>query len=67
MCLQKILIQNTITYLHLDICKISKYLAIAEHSMCQPGLPGPHDESQEGSPGFDAFHRAKSKLLLLNI
>lgn len=43
-----------------------KYLAIAEHSMCHPGLPGPHDESHDGSPGFVAFHRAKSKLLLLN-
>jgi len=35
--------------------------------MCHPGLPGPHDESHEGSPGFVAFHRAKSKLLLLNV
>lgn len=42
------------------------YLAMAEHSMCQPGLPGPHNESQDGSPGFAAFHRAKSKLLFLN-
>ena len=28
--------------------------------MCQPGLPGPQGESQAGSPGFAAFHRAKS-------
>ena len=25
-----------------------------------PGLPFPHGLSQLGSPGFDAFHRAKS-------
>jgi hypothetical protein len=35
-------------------------LAMAEHSMCQPGLPGPHGDAQEGSPGFAAFHSAKS-------
>lgn len=35
-------------------------LAIAEHSICQPGLPSPHGESQNGSPGFDFFHNAKS-------
>ena len=34
--------------------------AIAEHSICHPGLPLPHGESQLGSPGFDAFQRAKS-------
>ena len=34
--------------------------AIAEHSICQPGRPFPHGESQLGSPGFDAFQRAKS-------
>jgi hypothetical protein len=28
--------------------------------MCQPGLPGPHRESHAGSPGFAAFHSAKS-------
>jgi hypothetical protein len=35
-------------------------LAIAEHSMCQPGRPFPHGDSQEGSPTFEAFHKAKS-------
>lgn len=34
--------------------------------MCHPGLPGPHNESHEGSPGLAAFHKAKSRLLLLN-
>ncbi len=33
---------------------------IAEHSICQPGLPSPHGLSHEGSPGFAIFHRAKS-------
>lgn len=42
------------------------HLAIAEHSICHPGLPGPHAESHESSPGFAAFHKAKSKLLFLN-
>lgn len=35
-------------------------LAITEHSICQPGRPGPHGDGHEGSPDFDAFHRAKS-------
>jgi len=30
--------------------------------MCHPGRPGPHGEGQEGSPGFEAFHSAKSEL-----
>ena len=35
--------------------------AIAEHSMCQPGRPGPQGESQEvSSSGLWAFQRAKS-------
>lgn len=34
--------------------------AMAEHSMCQPGRPGPHGLGQLGSPGCDAFQRAKS-------
>src|SRR4051794_38537273 len=34
--------------------------AIAEHSICQPGRPGPHGEDQNGSPGFAAFHMVKS-------
>ena len=33
---------------------------ITEHSMCQPGLPFPHGESQLGSSGFADFQRAKS-------
>ena len=33
---------------------------MAEHSMCQPGRPGPHGEGHDGSPGLDAFHSAKS-------
>ena len=35
--------------------------AIAEHSMCQPGRPAPHGESQEvSSPSLVAFQSAKS-------
>ena len=35
--------------------------AIAEHSMCQPGRPGPQGESQQvSSPSLCAFQRAKS-------
>ena len=35
--------------------------AMTEHSMCHPGRPLPHGESHAGSPGFDAFQRAKSE------
>ena len=28
--------------------------------MCQPGRPGPHGDGHSGSPGFAAFHSAKS-------
>jgi hypothetical protein len=28
--------------------------------MCHPGRPGPHGDGQEGSPDFEAFHKAKS-------
>ncbi len=35
--------------------------AMTEHSMCHPGRPLPQGESQEGSPGLDSFHRAKSR------
>ena len=35
-------------------------LAIALHSICQPGLPCPQGESHKGSPGREFFHRAKS-------
>ena len=34
--------------------------AIAEHSMCQPGLPAPHCDGQDGSPGLARFHSTKS-------
>lgn len=33
---------------------------MTEHSMCQPGRPGPHGDGQDGSPDLEAFHRAKS-------
>lgn len=33
---------------------------MTEHSMCQPGRPGPHGEGQAGSPGFERFQSAKS-------
>ena len=33
---------------------------IAEHSMCQPGRPLPHGESQAGSPSLACFHSTKS-------
>ena len=36
-------------------------MLIAEHSMCQPGRPGPIGVSQDGSPGFGPFHSAKSR------
>lgn len=28
--------------------------------MCQPGRPEPQGDGQNGSPGFEAFHKAKS-------
>ncbi len=34
---------------------------MAEHSMCQPGRPGPQGESQAGSPGLADFHSTKSR------
>ena len=36
-------------------------MLMAEHSMCQPGRPGPIAVSHDGSPGFGAFHSAKSR------
>ena len=36
-------------------------LAIALHSMCHPGRPGPQGLGQCGSPGLAAFQRAKSQ------
>ena len=40
--------------------------AIAEHSICHPGLPRPHFDSQKGSFSFDFFHNAKSYLFLFS-
>src|SRR5439155_727699 len=38
-----------------------RYLnAIALHSTCHPGRPGPQALGQDGSPSFDRFQRAKS-------
>src|SRR5580704_13634952 len=37
------------------------FMAMVEHSICQPGRPGPMRVSQKCSPGFGAFHRAKSR------
>ena len=34
--------------------------ASAEHSMCQPGRPGPHSDSHDGSSGADGCQRTKS-------
>ncbi len=31
------------------------------HSVCQPGRPGPHGDSQVGSPGLAFFHSTKSR------
>ena len=44
------------------ISKVSpRYLRlIAEHSICQPGRPGPQGLSQVGSPGFEPFQSTKS-------
>jgi hypothetical protein len=40
-------------------------MLMAEHSMCQPGRPRPHGESQPTAPSFSshAFHKAKSPTL----
>ena len=35
--------------------------------MCQPGRPLPHGLSQKGSPGFAAFHSAKSSGLFREV
>ena len=34
---------------------------MAEHSMCQPGLPRDQGLSHQGSPSLLRFHRAKSR------
>ena len=38
----------------------SRRRLMAEHSMCQPGRPGPQGLSHDGSPGLAPFQRAKS-------
>jgi len=41
---------------------LPRYLVdMAEHSICQPGLPSPISVAQKGSPPFFPFHRAKSR------
>ena len=37
------------------------FVAMAEHSRCQPGRPRPHGVGHDGSPGLAAFHSAKSR------
>ena len=40
------------------------FVAIAEHSRCQPGRPRPHGVGQDavsGSPSLCRFHSAKSR------
>ena len=37
------------------------FIDMAEHSMCQPGRPGPTAVSHDGSPGFGPFQSAKSR------
>ncbi len=44
----------------MSICSPRYLIDMALHSMCQPGRPGPHGESHEGSPGLEAFQRTKS-------
>src|SRR5439155_11830939 len=41
------------------------FIDMAEHSMCQPGRPGPHGLGHSGSPGLEDFHSAKSMGLRL--
>ena len=36
------------------------FLDISEHSICQPGRPWHHGDSQNGSPSFFGFQRTKS-------
>src|SRR4051794_7195889 len=36
-------------------------LAMTEHSRCQPGMPGPHGDGHDGSPGLADFQSAKSE------
>ena len=45
---------------------MNSYHAITEHSICQPGLPGPQGLGHAGSPCLLAFHSAKSLLCLFS-
>ena len=38
-------------------CRPRYFMLMAEHSMCQPGRPGPQGLSHDGSPGFERFQR----------
>ena len=48
-----------------EVARRGSFMLMAEHSMCQPGRPGPQGLSQAGSPGLELFHRAKSPGLRL--
>mmetsp|Transcript_10035 Transcript_10035/g.38001 ORF Transcript_10035/g.38001 Transcript_10035/m.38001 type:complete len:423 (-) Transcript_10035:369-1637(-) len=52
--------------LWISSCSPKREYVIALHSMCQPGRPGPHLDSQLISPGFDVFHSAKSRGLFFS-
>ena len=43
--------------------ELSSPMAMALHSMCQPGRPGPNGEGQDGSSGRDGCHSTKSSRL----
>ena len=50
----------------MNINRLSKcFVAMTEHSICQPGRPLPQGESQEISSSLALFQRAKSMGLLL--
>ncbi len=48
---------------HTRRMRLGAHLAMAEHSICHPGRPLPHGDSQNGSPALDFFHSAKSLAL----
>jgi hypothetical protein len=43
-----------------SIVSPSSRWASAEHSMCQPGRPGPHSDSHDGSSAAEGCQRMKS-------
>ncbi len=45
----------------------SNFMLIAEHSMCQPGRPGPHGLSQAGSPGLGPFPQGEVAGVALSV